>query len=110
MLLAQERDSVNKNKFFFKLDGKSDFYTIKDIMSSLLNLVERFILEKVKYDNKEQLAKLYEYISFIEKRSTGEIKTNATEFREFILNHSGYKKDSYVSNEICFDMITKLCL
>lgn len=44
-------------------------------------------------------------LDFLVKRARGEIKTGARFMRDLVLNHPEYKKDSVVSNKICFDLV-----
>ena len=45
---------------------------------------------------------------FINQRASGERMTSATWIRKYIQSHPLYKKDSVISNELAFDLITSL--
>ena len=49
-----------------------------------------------------------QYLSFIQKRAKGEIMTTASWMRSFVQNHSDYKHNSYVSDEIIYDLLKKV--
>nr|CAD2201447.1 unnamed protein product [Meloidogyne enterolobii] len=49
-----------------------------------------------------------QYLSFIQKRAKGEIMTTASWMRSFVQNHSDYKHNSYVSDEIIYDLLKKM--
>jgi len=46
-----------------------------------------------------------QYLSFIQKRASGEIWTLAHWMRKFVSSHSEYKKDSYVNDLIVYEML-----
>lgn len=49
-----------------------------------------------------------QYLSFIQKRASGEILTTARWMRDFVTSHDAYKKDSYVCDEIIYDLLKKM--
>ena len=49
-------------------------------------------------------SRISQYLDFIEKRSTGELITPATWFRQFVQNHPAYRDDSVVCPEIAYDL------
>ncbi|OLY83270.1 Glutamate-cysteine ligase catalytic subunit [Smittium mucronatum] len=53
------------------------------------------------------MCKLNKYLELIKLRSTGDLKTNARYFRDFVMNHPDYKNDSVVSEKIVFDLLSK---
>uniref|UniRef100_A0A915D7R7 Glutamate--cysteine ligase n=1 Tax=Ditylenchus dipsaci TaxID=166011 RepID=A0A915D7R7_9BILA len=46
-----------------------------------------------------------QYLTFIQKRATGEIQTLAHWMREFVQNHPEYNKDSHVNDKIIYGML-----
>ena len=53
-----------------------------------------------------QQAQINTYLEFLRKRARGLIPTDAKFIRDFVLNHPSYQKDSIVSSEIAFDLVT----
>ena len=51
-----------------------------------------------------------QYLTFIQKRASGEIFTLAHWMRAFVAGHPSYKKDSHVNDEIIYDMLKKVRL
>lgn len=58
--------------------------------------------------NDRQRSRLFEYLDFIRKRSTGELQTPATWIRNFVRSHPAYKFDSVVSEEINYDLLKEV--
>ena len=58
--------------------------------------------------NKEEVGQVKNYLSFLSARAKGEVPTGARYIRDFVINHPNYKEDSIVSNEIAFDLMTKI--
>ena len=51
---------------------------------------------------------LSNYLQLIKRRASGCLMTNAAWMRDFVLKHKAYKKDSVVSDEICYDLLAKV--
>jgi glutamate--cysteine ligase catalytic subunit len=49
-----------------------------------------------------------QYLAFIQKRAKGEIYTMAKWMREFVQNHSAYKRDSIVPDETIYDLLKQV--
>jgi len=58
--------------------------------------------------NDRQRSRLFEYLDFIRKRSTGKLQTPATWIRNFVRSHPAYKFDSVVSEEINYDLLKEV--
>ncbi|KAH0553075.1 Zn finger-containing GTPase- Activating Protein for ARF [Trichoglossum hirsutum] len=69
----------------------------------LIPLVENY-LNSMNVDV-ETRCKLAIYLNLIRKRASGELWTGAKWIRNFVREHPEYKKDSVVSDGICFDLI-----
>merc|ERR1711990_848950 len=52
--------------------------------------------------------RIHQYLTFIEKRATGELLTPASWMRNFVRGHPDYKFDSVVSAGIAYDLV-KTC-
>lgn len=52
--------------------------------------------------------RIHQYLTFIEKRATGELMTPATWIRNFVREHPDYKCDSVVTPGIAYDLV-KVC-
>jgi len=55
--------------------------------------------EKIAFDN---------VWKFLKKCTSGERLTSASWIRRYVHNHPLYKKDSVISNEVAFDLLTAL--
>jgi glutamate--cysteine ligase catalytic subunit len=53
-------------------------------------------------------ALLQPYLDLIAQRATGENPTPARWIRSFVAGHEDYRKDSYVSEEICYDIMRRI--
>eukprot|EP01031_Cornospumella_fuschlensis_P029942 gene29942-36163_t len=51
--------------------------------------------------------RIREYLSFIEKRATGELLTAATWMRQFVSCHPDYKQDSVVPPSVAYDLLMR---
>lgn len=58
--------------------------------------------------NKEQVAEVRMYLTFLMERARGEVPTGARFIRDFVLNHKDYKKDSVISKSISFDLMSTI--
>jgi glutamate--cysteine ligase catalytic subunit len=51
-----------------------------------------------------------QYLKLIEMRASGKLMTNAAWIRKFVMNHPKYKQDSYVDEEINYDLLWRIYL
>lgn len=72
----------------------------------LITLVYEYV-DTLDVDN-SQRSRLFEYLDFIRKRSTGQLQTPATWIRNFVRSHPAYKFDSVVSEEINYDLLKEV--
>lgn len=88
-----------------------DLMTISDIINGsadgsfpgLIPLVESY-LDSVNVDV-ETRCSLATYLDLIRKRADGTLWTGSRWIREFVASHPGYKHDSTVSEEVCYDLV-----
>ncbi|PYH32852.1 glutamate--cysteine ligase [Aspergillus neoniger CBS 115656] len=93
------------------VESEYDLMTISDIINGspdgsfpgLIPLVESY-LNSVNVDV-ETRCSLTSYLDLIRKRANGTLWTGAKWIREFVASHPGYKHDSAVSEEICYDLV-----
>ncbi|RAK98211.1 glutamate--cysteine ligase [Aspergillus ibericus CBS 121593] len=93
------------------VESEYDLMTIADIINGsadgsfpgLIPLVESY-LNSVNVDV-ETRCSLASYLDLIRKRANGTLWTGAKWIREFVASHPGYKHDSVVSEEICYDLV-----
>lgn len=93
------------------VEQEYDLMTISDIVNGsadgsfpgLIPLVESY-LDSVNVDV-ETRCSLAIYLDLIRKRADGTLWTGARWIREFVASHPGYKHDSVVSDEICYDLV-----
>ena len=74
-----------------------------DGFPGLIPLVESY-LDSVNVDV-ETRCDLARYLDLIRKRASGQLWTGAKWIRSFVRGHRAYKKDSGVSEEICYDLV-----
>lgn len=55
-----------------------------------------------------QIEETMVYLRFLSERTKGSIPTGASFLRKFVTEHSGYKRDSIVTNEINYDLMQML--
>ncbi|KAE9551645.1 hypothetical protein FO519_005143 [Halicephalobus sp. NKZ332] len=72
----------------------------------LVSLILQF-LDEADFDTDTKSA-ITRYLSFVRKRASGEICTLAHWIRAFVAKHPSYEKDSYVNDEITYDMLKKV--
>ncbi|KAL0281438.1 UNVERIFIED_CONTAM: hypothetical protein PYX00_002425 [Menopon gallinae] len=51
---------------------------------------------------------IQQYLKLIQRRASGELKTAASYLREFVAMHPDYKKDSYISEKINYDLMKRI--
>ncbi|CXI33220.1 gamma-glutamylcysteine synthetase [Plasmodium berghei] len=114
---SSKRDAILKEKFYFRNDINYDTCnneieekSIYDIFfnknNGILYLCSLYIEEQFEQGLISLSAKnkINEYIQFIKLRCKGEICTGASFLRKFILNHSAYEQNSYINNQINYDL------
>ncbi|KAJ5818106.1 hypothetical protein N7474_003697 [Penicillium riverlandense] len=93
------------------VESEYELMTISDIVNGcsdgsfpgLIPLVESY-LNSVNVDV-ETRCFLARYLDLIRKRADGTLWTGARWIREFVAKHPSYKRDSVVSEEICYDLV-----
>jgi len=78
------------------MNGSTDF-------AGLIPLCYAY-LEHIQCDP-TSFARIDQYLNFISKRASGELKTPATWMREFVQSHPEYKQDSVISQGIAYDLM-----
>jgi len=79
------------------MTGKGDYFP------GLIPLVYAY-LDHIQCDSLT-MERMTGYLSFIEKRATGQLVTPATWTRNFIRSHEDYKFDSVVTDSIAYDLM-----
>ena len=129
---AYQIDAINTKKFWWRincfdpnnnLDNDDSFNYIEDEQKNvkLLSINEIFngvkeynypgLLNIIKDDINKNFNKneeLIKFVEYLEKKTKGEIWTDAKYIRKFVDNHPKYKKDSIITDEINFDLISHL--
>ena len=110
-------DNMNNDSFNYVEDGEKNIklLSINEIFNGakeynypgILTVIKEDILNdnNVDMSKKEELLK---FVEFLEKRTKGEVWTDAKYIRNFVDNHPKYNKDSIISEEINFDLISHL--
>jgi len=127
MQIAQVRDAARTKKFWFrrqilplkegeKEDDSYELMTIDQIFNGftdekgtfpgLLCIVCEY-LSKSEIE-KDILEQLNRYLTFISKRASGELVTDAVWIRDFITHHKDYQHDSKVHPSIVYDLMNIL--
>ena len=76
------------------------------IILGILNVIRKDILYYVKDKNKQN--ELIKFVDFFERKTKGELWTDAKYIRKFVNDHPKYNKDSIITEEINYDLITHL--
>ncbi|XP_064458890.1 glutamate--cysteine ligase-like [Ornithodoros turicata] len=132
MKIAQKRDAVLTEKFWFRKDilthgcpssvgGVPDVsapeiahMTVSEIINGkgvdfpgLVPLIRTFLtgVDQVDVDT---YCTLHQYLTLIEKRASGQYMTAARWMRHFIMTHPEYKKDSVVTDGINYDLVMRM--
>ncbi|KAF2403135.1 GCS-domain-containing protein [Trichodelitschia bisporula] len=110
MRRAQRRDAVRSERFWWSggRDGVRELGIREIVLGGegwvgLLPLVRGY-LDEERVEGEER-AHLERYLDFIGRRASGDEKTAARWIRNFVQAHPGYKGDSLVSDEVCFDLL-----
>ena len=131
---AYQRDSINKGKFWWRINcfekGANDeednfdyveddkknikLLTINEIFNGkkeynypgILNVIRDEIINN--NNSSEKQNESLKFIEFLEKRTKGELWTDAKYIRNFVNNHPKYNKDSIITEDINFDLISHL--
>ena len=82
------------------LNGKKEYGYI-----GILEVMKHFVLNL--YKEKEQELLLGQ-LSFLSDRVNGKLLTGAQYLRKLVLDHKSYKKDSVVTQEIAYDVMSKV--
>lgn len=85
------------------INGQTDFRPGETGFPGLIPLVESY-LNGVNIDV-ETRCELARYLDLIRKRASGQLWSGAKWIRHFVREHPGYKNDSVVSEDICYDLI-----
>ena len=48
------------------------------------------------------------YFTLLQRRARGELRTGARFLRDFVTSHPAYERDSVISKEIAFDLVTMM--
>ena len=107
MFRSQKRDAINSQVFYFKnKNGEITEQSITEIFEKNINpLIDRYLKE---HDNEQ--VDITKYINYVKNRANKTNPTDAWKIRNFIINHPKYLKDSYISNEICYDLMKNMFL
>uniref|UniRef100_A0A5F9C550 Glutamate--cysteine ligase n=1 Tax=Oryctolagus cuniculus TaxID=9986 RepID=A0A5F9C550_RABIT len=135
MKVAQKRDAVLKEMFYFRKDickggnavvdgcGKAQNSTELAVEEYALMSIDTIIngkegvfpglipilnsyLENMEVDVDTRCS-ILNYLKLIKKRASGELMTVARWMREFIANHPDYKQDSVITDEMNYSLILK---
>ena len=103
---SEEFDSMTLDEIFngrpLHQNGMSAGYEF----AGLLPLMRGY-LDALKIDEPTR-HRLLTYLDFIGERAAGNLMTNASYIRDFIMKHPEYKQDSNVSEHICYDLMEEL--
>lgn len=133
MKRAQVRDSVLREKFYFRnlfwdgdveslekaeccstfpinsVDDSVSEKTLDEIMNGcngIIPLIRSYVIRNT--DDPVVIRKIFCYLDFVEKRASRKIMTNAAWIRKFVTNHPSYRNDSVVNDEICYDLCREI--
>lgn len=72
----------------------------------ILNIIRKDIMNDISDKNKQ--TELIKFVDYFERKTKGELWTDAKYIRKFINDHPKYNKNSIISEEINFDLITHI--
>lgn len=113
MARAQKRDAVLNEMFYCRTNSDNPEDTCSISLKPLHEIIDQFnqyifaYLKEISVEP-EVFTGLSKYISHVTDQANGIIPTPARLMRNFILNHSQYKKDSIVNDEIIYDLMKHL--
>jgi glutamate--cysteine ligase catalytic subunit len=132
MQRAHTRTAITQEKFFFRREIRpaisetnttiAEEYVLMSIdeivngapklsldksqyFPGLLPMVQSYIDEMYASSKDTERKSLSGYLEFIGKRASGETPTAASWMRHFVQRHEGYRRDSVVSDSVCFDLM-----
>lgn len=136
MVKAQKRDAVRQGEFSFRRnlcksvavkeaencpngdlrhDGEFELMSIDNIINGkdgdlpgLIPLINRY-LATTEIDLNTHCT-ISQYLNHISRKASGELLTTAQWMRRFVESHTDYKRDSIVSERICYDLLRKIDL
>jgi len=121
MTRATKRNAVLNEKFYFNwryaFEEAKDTHvnnytemTVNEIINGkpsefpgLVPLIQQY-LDSIDVDSGTR-HKIDRYLMLIQGRARGDLWTLARFTREFVLSHPNYKKDSVVSEDVCYDLM-----
>ena len=119
MKRAQVRNACREEKFYFRrnieelVDFECDLIemSLNEIINGdsikkfpgLIYFIRRFLSEEELVITRDD--KIEKYLKLIESRANGSLLTLASWIRKFVSEHPEYKKDSYVSERINYDLL-----
>lgn len=74
--------------------------------TGLIEIFQKYM--EVREYNDEHKKFYNSVLGLLLRRAKGELKTGARYMRDFVLNHPDYKKDSVVSDSICYDLVKEI--
>ena len=108
--------NINDNNFNYIEDEKNNIklLSINEIFNGskeynypgILNVIKNDIINNYTDINKQK--EMMKFITYLERKTKGELWTDAKYIRKFINDHPKYKKDSIINEEINFDLISHL--
>ncbi|XP_058958871.2 glutamate--cysteine ligase catalytic subunit-like isoform X1 [Pocillopora verrucosa] len=129
MVKAQKRDAVRQGEFSFRKNvwksvvvreaenchssAEFELMSIDKIINGkdnefpgLIPLINRYLATTdVDFNTRCTIS---QYLNHISKKASGELLTTAQWIRRFVESHTEYKRDSVVSEGICFDLLRKI--
>lgn len=121
MRRAQKRNACLSEKFYFRKNVEESEMSESEANCELVELsideimngngefrgVLSFIRDYVGLVELEPLTQCYfkQFLKLIEKRANGEFMTPASYIRKFVMNHSKYKNDSVVDEDVSYDLL-----
>lgn len=116
MKRAQKKDAVLNQKFYFKTQLQNEELDSDDwdetsaneiINGRIMPWILKF-LSSCGESSKENQSQILQYLDFVGKRASGQVKTNAKWMRDFVGSHAEYKQDSLVNRRIVFDLCEEI--
>lgn len=121
MKTAHLRDSVNSGRFWFRTntsnqtansDPRFQWLTLDEILNGcptfegLLSMVRSYL--STCQLSQDEVRKINSYLNLIERRASGELKTDAQWIRDQVRSHRDYKFNSIITESINFDLMKNI--
>ena len=99
------KNNSTKSQYYFKKNINTELLDLNIIINYLIELINKY-LDTLNIPN---IRKCFDkYLNYIKDLANNNQKTEASLFRDFVINHSKYNNDSILNDEITFDLLNEI--